>query len=147
MDPSHLTQKSPSAMAETGLGSDLAIITKLSPRSVLDTTTMLADLLLSRGLKLFAVIHQDAEARSVGLQLPETVLVIFGDPIKETPLITESRFTALDVPLRVMIWAQGGQTRISYYSPTAIVRWHRLSTGQARRLTAIDTLTDAVITP
>ena len=147
MDPSHLTQKSPSAMAETGLGSDLGIITKLSPRSVLDTTTMLADLLLSRGLKLFAVIHQDAEARSVGLQLPETVLVIFGDPIKETPLITDSRFTALDVPLRVMIWAQGGQTRISYYSPTAIVRWHRLSTGQARRLTAIDTLTDAVITP
>lgn len=134
-------------MAETGLGSDLGIVTKLSPRSVLDTTTMLADLLLSRGLKLFAVIHQDAEARSVGLQLPETVLVIFGDPIKETPLITDSRFTALDVPLRVMIWAQGGQTRISYYAPTAIVRRHRLSIGQARRLTAIDTLTDAVITP
>jgi uncharacterized protein (DUF302 family) len=134
-------------MADTGFGSDLGIVTKLSPRSVLDTTTMLADLLLSRGLKLFAVIHQDAEARSVGQQLPETVLVIFGDPVKETPLITDSRLTALDVPLRVMIWAQGGQTRISYYAPTAIVRRHHLSTGQARRLTAIDTLTDAVITP
>ncbi len=82
---------------------EAGIVTKLSPRSVLDTTTMLADLVLSRGLKLFAVIHQDAEARSVGLQLPETVLVIFGDPIKETPLITDSRFTALDVPPRVMI--------------------------------------------
>jgi hypothetical protein len=46
-----------------------------------------------------------------------------------------------------MIWAQGGQTRISYYAPTAIARRHRLSTGQARRLTAVDTLTDAVITP
>ena len=147
MDPSPLTQKSPPATAETGFGSDLGIVTKLSPRSVLDTTTMLADLVLSRGLKLFAVIHQDAEARSVGLQLPETVLVIIGDPIKETPLITDSRFTALDVPLRVMIWAQGGQTRISYYAPTAIARRHRLSTGQAQRLTAIDTLTDAVITP
>jgi uncharacterized protein (DUF302 family) len=61
--------------------------------------------------------------------------------------MTDSRLTALDVPLRVMIWAQGGQTRISYYAPTAIARRHRLSTGQARRLTAVETLTDAVITP
>ena len=134
-------------MADTGPGSDLGIVTKLSPRSVLETTTLLADLVLSRGLKLFAVIQQDAEARSVGLLLPETVLVIFGDPIKETPLIADSRFTALDVPLRVMIWARGGQTRISYYAPTAIARRHRLSTDLARRLTSIDTLTDAVITP
>lgn len=134
-------------MGDTGFGSDPGIVTKLSPRSVLDTTTMLADLVLSRGLKLFAVIHQDAEARSAGLDLPETVLVIFGDPVKETPVIADSRFAALDVPLRVMVWAQGGQTRISYYTPTAIAARHHLSTGQARRLTTIDTLTDAVITP
>ncbi len=134
-------------MAGTGSGSDLGIVTKLSPRSVLDTATLLADLVLFRGLKLFAVIHQDAEARSVGLLLPETVLVIFGDPIKETPLLTESRFTALDVPLRVLIWTQGGQTRISYYAPSAITRRHHLDIGQARRLAAIDTLTDQVISP
>ena len=93
------------------------------------------------------MIHHDAEARSVGLDLPETVLVIFGDPVKETPLIADSRFAALDVPLRVMIWAQSGQTRISYYTPTAIAARHHLSAGQARRLTAIETLTDMVITP
>ena len=134
-------------MGDTGFGSDPGIVTKLSPRSVLDTTTMLADLVLSRGLKLFAVIHHDAEARSVGLDLPETVLVIFGDPVKETPLIADSRFAALDVPLRAVIWAQGSQTRISYYAPTAIAGRHHLSTDQARRLTTIDTLTDVVITP
>ena len=134
-------------MDVTGSNHDPGIVTKLSPRSVLDTTTMLADLVLSRGLKLFAVIHQDAEARSAGLDLPETVLVIFGDPIKETPVIADSRFAALDVPLRIMIWAQSGETRISYYAPAAIATRHRLSAGQARRLNTIDALTDAVITP
>ena len=134
-------------MDVTGSNHDPGIVTKLSPRSVLDTTTMLADLVLSRGLKLFAVVHLDAEARSAGLDLPETVLVIFGDPIKETPVIADSRFAALDVPRRVMIWAQGGETRISYYAPTAIATRHGLSTGQARRLATADTLTDAVITP
>ena len=134
-------------MAIEEFGSDPGIVTKLSPRSVLDSTTMLADLVLSRGLKLFAVIHQDAEARSAGLDLPETALVIFGDPVKETPVIADCRLAALDVPLRVMIWAQGAQTRISYYSPNAIAARHQLSVGQARRLTTVDTLTDAVITP
>ena len=132
-------------MTEDGFGSEPGIVTKISPRSVLDTTTLLTDLVLSRGLKLFAVINQDAEARSVGLDLPETVLVIFGDPMKETPVIADVRLAALDVPLRALIWAHGGQTRISYYAPTAIAGRHHLSAGQARRLTTIDTLTDAVI--
>ncbi|HEX4253924.1 MAG TPA: DUF302 domain-containing protein, partial [Streptosporangiaceae bacterium] len=66
---------------------------------------------------------------------------------KETPVIADSRLAALDVPLRVMIWAQGGQTRISYYTPSAIAARHQLSAGQARRLTTVDTLTDMVITP
>ncbi|HEX4256961.1 MAG TPA: DUF302 domain-containing protein [Streptosporangiaceae bacterium] len=134
-------------MTSTGSDPGPGIVTKFSPRSVLDTTTLLADLVLSRGLKLFAVIHQDAEARSAGLDLPETDLVIFGDPIRETPVIADCRFAALDVPLRVMIWAQSGQTRISYYPPTAIAARHGLSTGQARRLNTIDALTDAVIAP
>ena len=134
-------------MTSVGSDRDSGIVTKFSPRSVLDTTTLLVDLVLSRGLKLFAVIHQDAEARSAGLDLPETVLVIFGDPIRETPVIADCRFAGLDVPLRVMIWAQSGQTRVSYYPPAAIAARHRLSTGQARRLNSIDGLTDAVITP
>ena len=134
-------------MGVTGSDRNPGIVTKLSPRSVLDTTTMLADLVLSRGLKLFAVIYPDAEARSVGLDLPETVLVIFGDPVRETPVIADCRLAALDVPLRVMIWAQGGQTRISYYPPAAIATRHGLSIDQARRLNTVDALTDAIITP
>jgi len=134
-------------MTSTESDRDPGIVTKFSPRSVLDTTTLLVDLALSRGLKLFALIHQDAEARSAGLDLPETVLVIFGDPIREAPVIADCRFVGLDVPLRVMIWAQSGQTRVSYYPPAAIAARHRLSTGQAQRLNAIDGLTDAVITP
>jgi len=56
------------------------VVTKPSPRSVADTVSRLTELLDARGIKLFAVIDQRAEARDAGLQLRETVLVIFGDP-------------------------------------------------------------------
>src|ERR1700689_3732430 len=54
------------------------VVTKLSPRSVADTVARLTELVAAKGMKLFAVIDQSAEARQAGLELRETTLVIFG---------------------------------------------------------------------
>lgn len=129
-------------------GTEPGVVTKLSPKSVLDTSTLLANLILARGLKLFAVVDQSAEARSAGLPLlPDTTLVIFGDPLKDTPAIADSRFAALDVPYRALVWADGAQTKVSYYAPATLAARHHLSTGLAARLSSIDSLTDAVTAP
>jgi len=48
------------------------ITAKVSPRSVTDTVSRLTGILSARGLKVFAVIDQSAEASQVGLQLRET---------------------------------------------------------------------------
>ncbi len=55
-------------------------MTKTSPRSVADTVARLLDLLGAKGVKVFAVIDQQAEARAVGLDLRQTTLVVFGNP-------------------------------------------------------------------
>jgi hypothetical protein len=85
-----------------------AIVTKPSPRSVADTVSRLIEMLDARGIKLFAVIDQSAEAREAGLQLRETVLVIFGDPAAGTPVMVDSPLAALDLPLKVLIWCDEG---------------------------------------
>ena len=56
------------------------VVTKLTPRSVHDTTAKLTTMISAQGMKMFAVIDQAAEARQVGLTLREAVLVIFGGP-------------------------------------------------------------------
>ncbi len=55
-------------------------MSKPSRLSVAATVTRLQELLGSRGIKVFAVIDQQAEARAVGLDLRETTLVVFGNP-------------------------------------------------------------------
>ena len=45
------------------------ITTKVSPRSVTDTVSRLTGLLAAKGVKVFAVIDQTAEASQVGMQL------------------------------------------------------------------------------
>jgi uncharacterized protein (DUF302 family) len=124
----------------------MEITTKVSPWSVTDTVSRLTDLLSERGLKVFAVIDQSAEARRVGLQLRETVLVLFGNPAAGTPVMAAAPLSALDLPLKVLVWADDGHASVSYYGPAALAARYSLSDDLAAKLAAIDPLTDALIT-
>ena len=86
----------------------------MSPRSVADTVTLLSSTVRAKGMKLFAVIDQRAEAREVGLDLRETTLVVFGSPAAGTPVMVASPLSALDLPLKVLAWADGDTTKVSY---------------------------------
>jgi uncharacterized protein (DUF302 family) len=123
------------------------IITKVSPRSVGDTVSRLTGILSDRGIKVFAMIDQTAEARQAGLELRETTLVIFGNPAGGTPVMAAAPLSALDLPLKVLIWADARQTKVTYYSPAAFAARYGLSTELVAKLAIIDPLTDALIAP
>jgi uncharacterized protein (DUF302 family) len=123
------------------------IVTKPSPRSVADTVSRLIDLLDARGIKLFAVIDQRAQARDAGLQLRETVLVIFGDPAAGTPVMVDAPLAALDLPLKVLVWADDDVTKVSYTASSALAARHHLDADLAERLAGIDAITDALVAP
>jgi uncharacterized protein (DUF302 family) len=121
------------------------ITTKASPLSVTDTVSRLTDLLTAKGMKIFGVIDQSAEARAVGMQLRETVLVLFGSPPAGTPVMAAVPLAALDLPLKVLIWADDGHASVSYYGPAAIAARYSLSDNLAAKLAGIDSLTDALV--
>lgn len=121
------------------------VVTKLSPWSVSETVARLSALVADRGMKLFAVIDHSGEAEAVGLHLPDTKLVIFGSPQAGTPVMQAARLAALDLPLKVLVWLDEHQTKLSYTAPTELAARYRLSDDLAARLAGIDTVTDAVI--
>jgi uncharacterized protein (DUF302 family) len=127
--------------------SETDVISKPSPRSVADTVARLADMIAARGLKLFAVIDQSAEASAVGLALRDTTLVLFGSPAAGTPVMVASPLTALDLPLKVLVWDDAGQTQVTYTAPAALAARHQLGPDLAARLAGIDPLTDALVRP
>ena len=121
------------------------ITTKISPRSVTETVSRLTGILGAKGLKVFAVIDQAAEARQVGLQLRETTLVLFGNPAAGTPVMVAAPLSALDLPLKVLIWDDAGQTKVTYYGPAALAARYGLNAELTANLAAIDPLTDALV--
>ena len=132
-------------MTEDSMRDPNEVVTKLSPRSVPETVARLTGLLNARGVKLFTVIDQGAEANAAGLTLRDTVLVIFGNPAAGTPVMEASPLAALDLPLKVLVWADGPQAKVSYYSPAALAARHQLSADLAAKLASIGPLTDALI--
>jgi uncharacterized protein (DUF302 family) len=121
------------------------IVTKLSHRSVADTVSVLTTMISAKGMKLFAVIDQSAEARHAGLSLRETTLVIFGSPAAGTPVMAAAPLAALDLPLKVLLWADEGQTKVSYYAPASLAARHHLDANLAGNLAGINALTDALV--
>ena len=126
---------------------EAGVVTKLSPLPVAGTVAKLTGILSAKGVKLFAVIDQSAEAAQVGQQLRETTLVLFGSPAAGTPVMVAAPLSALDLPLKVLIWDDQGQTKVSYYGPAALAARYDLTADLTAKLAAIDPLTDALTAP
>lgn len=57
----------------------------------------------SAGMQVFARIDHAAAAHAVGLAMPPTTVLIYGNAKAGTPLMLETPVAALDLPLRVLI--------------------------------------------
>jgi uncharacterized protein (DUF302 family) len=126
-------------------GGDGLVVTKSSPWSMADTVARLSAVVAARGMKVFAVIDHSDEARMVGLALRDTKLFIVGSPAASTPVIAAAPLAALDLPLRVVVWEDGHQTKVSYPSPTEVARRYGLDDDLASALASIDAVTSAVV--
>jgi uncharacterized protein (DUF302 family) len=122
-------------------------VTKASPRPVDETVARLAGILEAKGVKLFAVIDHSGEAAAAGLELRDTKVVIFGSPLAGTPVMQAEPLAALDLPLKVLVWDDGGETKVTYVPPAELAARYGLRDELAARLAAIDPVTDAAVAP
>ena len=93
---------------------------------------------------MFAVIDQAAEARQAGLALRDTVLVLFGNPAAGTPVMAAAPLSALDLPLKFVVWDDGGDDGLLRLAG-AIAARYGLDAALAANLAAIGPLTDALV--
>jgi uncharacterized protein (DUF302 family) len=115
---------------------------------VADTVARLLTLLESKGMTVFGVIDQQAAARQVGLDLRATTLVLFGNPAGGTPVMEAAPLSALDLPLKVLVWDGGDEgCQVSYTDPAVLSTRYGLAAEALAPLTAIGGLTDALVAP
>jgi len=125
-------------MARTG---GIGIVDKPSHHSVDETVQRLKDILLSRGLTLFALIDHSGEAEKAGMQMPPTKLLIFGSPKAGTPLMLAAPSVAIDLPLKVLVWQDSaGKVSVSYNSPAYLQERHGFPRELMQNIAAVEVL-------
>src|SRR6266849_11181716 len=96
-----------------------------SQHSVAETVAKLEAMLQAKNVKLFAIVDHSSEAEKAGLKMPDTKLLIFGNPKAGTPLMLAAPSTALDLPLKILVAEDAdGKVWISYNSPAYLQTRH-----------------------
>lgn len=80
------------------------LITHASPYSVAETLDRLEAILHSKSITVFARVDHSGEAAKVGLTMPPTQLLIFGNPKGGTPIMLAAPLSAIDLPLKALVW-------------------------------------------
>src|SRR5215469_2806114 len=125
-----------------------SVITKLSSKSVAETVDRLKRIIADRGFTLFRIIDHSGTAERVGLQMPDSKLVMFGNPTKGAAVMLAAPLAALDFPLKVLVWEDGnGVVSVSYNSPGFMAERYRLDGAQRAPFDAIESIVEAVIGP
>jgi len=128
---------------------DDKLIVKKSPHSVAATVDRLAEALKKRGIGIAARVDHAAAAERVGEKLPPTQLLIFGNPKLGTPLMQANRKAGLELPMKVLAWADdSGQVWLAYAKPAILKAEYAISGRDnvfAAMEQALDTLTNEAV--
>ena len=127
------------------------IIDKLSPYPVNVTIDRLEAAVAGAGATVFARVDHAAGAAKVDMDLRPTELLIFGNPILGTPAMQDAQTAGLDLPLRVLAYADGdGVVHVIYHAPAALAAPHGLPADAAylaKMTGALDKLTTKAVAP
>jgi uncharacterized protein (DUF302 family) len=110
-----------------------------------ETVEKLEAVLREKGIKLFTVVDHSGEAASVGLTMPPTKLLIFGNPKAGTPVMLSAPSAALDLPLKILVAEDSsGTTSLSWNDPEYLQARHGFAAELKSNLAAAGALVSSL---
>ena len=112
------------ALSLSGLA-QAELLTKESAHGVQETMDKFASIVTEKGMTVFARIDHAKNAESVGMQMPDSQLLIFGNPKGGTPFMLCAQTVRIDLPLKVLVWTDAdGKVWLGYNDPADLARRH-----------------------
>src|ERR1700716_1055810 len=120
------------------------VVTRTSRYGFSETLDRVERGLQRRQLEIFARFDHSGAAQRVGLTMPGTQVVVFGNPKAGTPLMLAAPSVALDLPLRVLVADDGAHAVLSYISPSYLAERYGVPTDLIQNISGIETIVDEV---
>lgn len=137
------------SLAALATSASAEMIHKMSPHGVAETIDRLEAAVTGAGATVFARVDHAAGAAREDMELRPTELLIFGNPKLGTPAMQDAQTAGLDLPLRVLAYADAeGKVHLVYEAPKALATAHGLPADAeylAKMTGALDKLTAKAI--
>ncbi len=120
---------------------DSGIIDTPSNHSVDETVEKLKGILQAKEVTLFALVDHSGEAEKAGMKMRPTKLLIFGSPKAGTPVMLAAPSSAIDLPLKILIWEDAqGKVWVTYNGPVYLQERHSLPPELLQNIAVVETL-------
>ncbi|MBP1357404.1 MAG: DUF302 domain-containing protein [Sulfolobus sp.] len=86
------------------------------------------------GATLFFEIDHKKNAEEVGLKLNKCKVFYFGNPKVGTILMQKNISIAYELPLRVALWEEGGETYVGYKLPSEIAEEYKVEADIVKKM-------------
>lgn len=96
-----------------------------------ETVARLLDAISQEGLTVFARFDHAAAARGADMDLANELVIVFGNPRAGTLLMQADPRVGIELPLRLLVWDQDGQTMVGYNDPRSLAGPYDLTTQAA----------------
>ena len=122
------------------------LITHPSPYTVPETLDRLEAILRAKNITVFARIDHSGEATKVGLAMPPTQLIIFGNPKSGTPIMLAAPLSAIDLPLKALAWQDAdGKVWLTINDPRSLQTQYQLSDELLKPIAGLEALIQQAI--
>jgi len=120
---------------------DSGLIDIRSRHSVNETVEKLKGILQAKGIALFALVDHSGAAIKAGMKMRPTKLLIFGNPKAGTPVMLAAPSSAIDLPLKILIWEDAqGKVWVTYNSLAYLQERHNLPPEVVPNINVIEAL-------
>lgn len=125
---------------------DKGIAHRNSPYSVAETLRRLEEVLAKKGIPVLARIDHSGAALVAGLQMRPTEILIFGNAKAGTPLMLSAPTTALDLPLKALVWEDAeSKVWVSYNTPEYLQERHGFAEELKANIAGIRGIVDEAV--
>jgi uncharacterized protein (DUF302 family) len=105
----------------------MPFVQKNHSKSVDEVYTIIKSAIEANGnLEISAEVNHSEAAKSIEMEIPQSHLIIFGNPKAGTQLMLQNQAVAIDLPMKMLIYDDNGTTKIIYNNASILMNRYEI---------------------
>lgn len=80
----------------------------------------------NKNLKIIAEVYHSENAKDIEMEIPQSRLIVFGNPKVGTQLMQKNQAVAIDLPMKMLVYDDNGTTKVIYNNASILMNRYEI---------------------